>query len=80
MKIQRVSIIFVIDCHKIGEFGYREKCSLSSSQKPEGQYDKLYGKQRYCPCILLICDGSHALGFLSEVFLGMGIGTYFKLH
>ena len=40
-------MISVTDCHKIGEF-----------EKAEGQFDKLCcGTQKYCPDVLLICDG-----------------------
>ena len=42
-------------CHKIGDLG----CNT-----------KLYGKRRYCSCVLLIFDGSWSLRFLGGTFLG----------
>ena len=47
---------------------------------PEGQNDKLYSKQRYFSCVLVICDGSWSLGVLGGAFLGTGIEIYFKLY
>ena len=38
--------------------------------KTESQYDKRFGKQKYCTCVLLICDGSWSLRFLVEAFEG----------
>ena len=46
----------------------------------EGRYAKLFRKQIYCLCGLLICDGSWSLVLLGGAFLGTGIQTYFKLY
>ena len=59
------------DCHKIGQSECREWCSLNSSYKLEGQYDKRFGKHGYC-----FGDGSWSLGFLSMAILGIGIKTF----